>query len=219
MGGQRSSPRNTREQGYELAYKLARQQLANMDLNQQCLRSGTQYIPPNRVLLVFLNRPYLVSFPDVEVSYQGTGGEVPLKDRIIILHYLVSAKGTPPTNRFVTFRDLPGCASYFPVFNQLVVNPILEGFAREPQLLVDAAASLGGLRASYGDASVTVSAFSRVPMTIVIRTGDEEFPPSCTVMFDANVSDYLPTEDIRDVSATITRKLVQGIPLSSRRER
>jgi hypothetical protein len=82
-------------------------------------------------------------------------------------------------------------------------------------LLVDAAASLGGLRASYGDASVTVNAFSRVPMTIVIRTGDEEFPPSCTVMFDANVSDYLPTEDIRDVSAALARRLTANAPASA----
>jgi hypothetical protein len=219
MKGQHSSSPNTREQGYELAYELARRQLANMDLEQQCLRSGTHYVPPDRALLVFLNRPYSVSLPDVEVSFQGSDGQVPLKDRIVILHYLVSAKGTPPTNRFATFRDLPGCASYFPVFNQLVIKPILDGFAKEPELLVDAAASVGGRRASYGDASVTVNAFSRIPVTIVMRRGDEEFPPSCTVMFDANVSDYLPTEDIRDVSAAITKKLVQTIPLSSRRER
>ncbi len=202
-----------------LAYKLARQQLATMDLEQQCLRSGTQYVTPGKVMLLFLNRPYLVSLPDIEVSFQQTGGEVPLKDGILILHYLVSAKGTPATNRFVTFRELPGCASYYPVFNQLAIKPILDRFAREPELLVDAAASLGGIRASYGDASVTVNAFSRVPVTIVMRRGDEEFPPSCTVIFDANVSDYLPTEDIRDVCAVMARKLVQSIPLSSRRER
>jgi len=219
MERQHSSSPNTRDQGYELAYKLARQQLAAMDLEQQCFRSGAQYVPPDRVLLAFLNRPYLVSLPNIEVYSQETGSEVPLKDGIVILHYLVTAKGTPPTNRFVTFRDLPGCVSYFPVFNQLVINPILKGFAREPDLLVDAAVSMGGLRASYGDASVTVNAFSRIPVTIVMRRGDEEFPPSCTIMFDANVSDYLPTEDIRDVSAAITRKLVQSIPLSSRRER
>ena len=201
-----------------LAYNLARQQLAAMDLEQQCLRSGTQYVTPGKVMLLFLNRPYLVSLPDIEVSFQGTGGEVPLKDGIFILHYLVSAKGTPATNRFVTFRELPGCASYYPVFNQLAIKPILDRFAREPELLVDAAASLGGIRASYGDASVTVNAFSRVPVTIVMRRGDEEFPPSCTVIFDANVSDYLPTEDIRDVCTVIARKLVQSIPLPSRRE-
>ena len=201
-----------------LAYKLARQQLAAMDLEQQCLRSGTQYVTPGKVMLLFLNRPYLVSLPDIEVSFQGTGGEVPLKDGILILHYLVSAKGTPATDRFVTFRELPGCASYYPVFNQLAIKPILDRFAREPELLVDAAASLGGIRASYGDASVTVNAFSRVPVTIVMRRGDEEFPPSCTVIFDANVSDYLPTEDIRDVCAIMARKLVQSIPLPSRRE-
>ncbi len=208
---------NTRKQGYELAYRLARQHLANMDLEQLCLRSGTQCVAPDRVLLVFLNQQYLVSFPDVEVHFQETASEVPLKDGILILHYLVSAKGTPATNRFVTFRELPGCASYYPVFNQLAIKPILERFAGEPELLLDAAASLGGLRASYGDASVTVNAFSRVPVTIVIWRGDEEFPSSCTMMFDANVSDYLPTEDIRDVSAAITRKLVQSIPLPSGR--
>ena len=215
MEGQRSSSPNTREQGYVLAYKLARQQLAAMDLEQQRLRSGTQYATPGKVMLLFLNRPYLVSLPDIEVSFQETGGEVPLKDGILILHYLVSARGTPATNRFVTFRELPGCASYYPVFNQLAIKPILDRFAREPELLVDAAASLGGLRASYGDASVTVNAFSRVPVTVVLWRGDEEFPSSCTMMFDANVSDYLPTEDIIVVSATLARRLTVNVPASA----
>ncbi len=213
-----SSP-GIRQQGYELAYRLACEQLAATDVKQQCLRSGARYQDANNVIVEFLNQLHLVSLPNVEISLLRSGEEVPLKNKIIILHYLTLSKGTPATGRFITFRELPGCDSYFPVFHQLALRPLLDRFGQEPDLMVDAATQLGGRRASHGHVSVTIEAFPRVPITTVLWKGDEEFPPSCSMMFDANISDYLPTEDIRDICATITRKLVQSIPSPSRRER
>jgi len=178
-----------------------------MDVEQQCLRSGAKSIDSGKVIIEYLNRPYVISLPNVEISLEDSAEEVPLKDKIFVLHYLTLAKGTPGTSKLIVFKQLPGCASYFPVFEQLAIKPLLDHFGKEPELLLDAAAKLGGHKANYGDIGVTVNAFSKVPITIALWRGDGEFAPRGSIMFDSNICDYLPIEDIRDICATIARRL------------
>jgi len=210
MEARRSSLPNTQRQAYELAYRLAREQLASMDVEELCRKTGAQPVAPGGLSVEYLNRRHLVTLPDGEVSLIDGDEEIPLKDKVLVLHYLVSAKGTPPSNKLITFKQLPGCASYFSVFHQLSIKPFLERFGKEPQRLVDAAVKLGGRKAGYGDVSVTINAFPRVPLTFVLWRGDAEFPPRGSIIFDSTISDYLPAEDIRDLCAAIVRKLVRA---------
>jgi hypothetical protein len=68
---------------------------------------------------------------------------------------------------------------------------------------------LGGYKADYGDTAITINAFSRVPITIVVWQGDDEFPSRGNVLFDANITDYLPTEDITVLSEIIAWRLIR----------
>ena len=198
--------------GYELAYKLAGEQLAEIgDIEQQCLKSGArcQVMDSKKVIIIqYLNRAYLVTVPEIEISLTDSGDEVPIRDKVLILHYLTSAKGTLATNKLITFKELPGGANYFPAFYKRAIKPLLDYFGKEPHLLVAAAEKLGGHKADYGDVAVTIYAFSRVPITIVLWQGDEEFAPQGSIIFDATVSDYLSTEDINVLCETIAWRLV-----------
>jgi len=223
MAGQHLSSPSVRDESYELAYRLALEQLLHMDVAEVCRKAGAQYVisssettkqPVTRMVVQYVNQPYVVTLPDGEISLQESGGEVPLRDKILILHYLTTAKGSPATNRLITFGQLSGCASYFQVFQQLAVVPLLNRFGDEPELLLEAAAKLGGQRANYGDVSVIINAFTRVPVTVALWRGDDEFPPRGSIMFDSTVVDYLPTEDIREVCAIMARQLVKSVPPS-----
>lgn len=198
--------------GYELAYKLACEQLANIgDIEQQCLKSGARYleIDAQKVIVVeYLNQSYLVTVPEIEISLTDSGDEVPIRDKVLILHYLALAKGTLATNKLISFKELPGGTNYFPAFYQRAIKPLLDYFGKEPRLLVAAAEKLGGHKADYGDVAVTINAFSRVPITIVLWQGDDEFAPQGSIIFDATISDYLSTEDINVLCDTITWRLV-----------
>ncbi|GAJ11492.1 unnamed protein product, partial [marine sediment metagenome] len=71
------------------------------------------------------------------------------------------------------------------------------------------AEKLGGQKANYGDVSVTIDAFSYVPITLALWRGDEEFPPAGSILFDSTVADYLSAEDINVLCETISWKLVK----------
>ncbi len=209
--GSHSSFHNMQEQAYELAYKLASEQLRSMDIEEICGKTGAQRMDSNKIIIKYLNQPYLITLPDVEISLRDSEEEAPLKDRILILHYLTLAKDTPATNRLITFKQLPGGASYFPAFSQRAIKPLLNHFGKEPELLTDAAAKLGGYKANYGDVAITINAFPRVPITFALWRGDDEFPPRGGIMFDASISAYLSTEDITVLCETIIWRLVKSL--------
>ena len=207
------SSKNTFGYGYELAYKLACEQLANIsDIKQQCLKSSARYleIDSKKVIVIeYLNQSYLISLPDIGISLVNSEEPVPIKDKILMLHYFTSAKGNPLSNKVITYKELPEGAGYFPTFSKRAIEPLLYNFGKEPHRLIDVAGKLGGHQADYGDVAVTINAFSRVPITLVLWRGDEEFPPEGNILFDSTISDYLPTEDINVLCETIAWRLVR----------
>jgi len=216
----RSSPHDSREQGFELSHKLACEQLTKIsDIEEQCRKNGARYIDPNEVVIDYLNQPYHIILPrdilschcEADVISRNNLVEVSLRDKILILHYFTIAKGTPTTGILIAYKQLPGGMNYFPAFSQRAINPLVKHFGRNPELLMSTTAKLGGDKADYGDASVTINAFSYVPITLVLWRGDVEIAPNGNILFDANISDYLSTEDIAVLSETIIWKLVREI--------
>ena len=203
------------EYSYGLAYKLASEQLAKINnIKQHCLKSGARYqtIDAKKVIILeYLNRSYQVTLPDIEISLKDSEEAVPLKDKILILHYLTQAKGTPGSSKMITYKELPEGANYFPTFFKRTIKPLVDHFGQEPQRLVDAVEKLGGQKADYGDVAGTINAFSRVPITLVLWRGDEEFSPEGNILFDSTISDYLSTEDINVLCEIIVWRLVKSL--------
>jgi hypothetical protein len=201
------------ELGFNLSYKLACEQLAKIsDIREQCRRSSARYIGPHEIVIDYLNQPYHIMIPNCKILLEDSGTEAPLRDKILILHYFTGAKGTSATGKLIAYKQLAGGVSYFPAFSQRAIGPLVKIFGRSPEPLRKAAAKLGGREADYGDVSVTINAFARVPITLVLWKGDEEVAPNGNILFDTNISDYLSTEDVTVLCETIIWKLVKGGP-------
>jgi hypothetical protein len=202
------------DQAYELSYQLACETLAaTADIGAQCLKAGAEYYltgPRPEIALQFLGRRHVIKLPGIDIIVPGSTETVTLRDKLLILHYLNTARGTPPNGIKVTFRDLPAGPVYFPTFAKRAVKPIVDAFGAAPLRLVTAATRIGGRQADIGDASVTIDAFPHVPITYVLWIGDDELPPQGNILYDANVSHYLPTEDVTVLTETITWKLVRS---------
>jgi hypothetical protein len=212
MEKRRSSSNSPWERGFDLSYKFACDQLARIsDIREQCRRSGARYIGPNEIVLDYLNQPYHIMLPECEVLLEDGGTVAPLIHKILILHYFTGAKGTSATGKLIAFKQLSGGVSYFPTFSHRSIAPLVKNFGKNPELLIKTAAKLGGRDSDYGDVSVTINAFDRVPLTFVLWRGDEELAPNGNILFDANISDYLATEDVTVLCETIIWKLVKDV--------
>jgi hypothetical protein len=203
------------EISYGLALKLASEKLASLsDLEEQCRKSDSVCRvsdSSSAVFLKYFNRTLQVTLPDANVSVPGSPEKIDLRDKILILHYLVHSRGTPLTGKLIAYQELQEGAAYYPSFFKRAVKPLIDYFGANPNKLLEIAGNLGGYKAYYGDTSVTIPAFSRVPITVVIWRGDDEFPPNANILFDSTIQDYLPVEDINVLCQTITWQMIKSL--------
>ncbi len=200
---------NPSEQGFELAYELACKKLIGMNPQELCRKTGAHPFDPDRITLTYFNRSYLIDISKGEIRLKDEEEEVPLKDRIIILHYLTQAKGTPFTQKLITYAQLQGGKFYCPAFQQRTQQPILRYFGERPEWLLEIAKKLGGKEAGYGDLSVKIEPLPFVRIIIILWRGDEEVPPGGNILFDKNIKDYLTAEDVAVLTETLTWKLIR----------
>ncbi len=203
------------EISYGLAFKLAGEKLSNLnDLEEQCRKSDSTCQIHNSssiITLKYLNRSYKITLPDITIEPQNNNEKVELRDKILILHYLTRAKGTPLSNNLIAYQELQEGATYYPTFIKRAVKPLVDFFGPNPEGLLDISKELGGYRVNYGDLAVTIPAFSRVPITLVLWKGDEEFPPNANILFNSTILDYLSAEDVNVLCQTISWHLAKSL--------
>lgn len=198
--------------GYEESVKLLGEQLAaTADIPALCRRTGSRLAEgePPAIILAYLNRQYRIAWPEISFSFVDSDEAVPLKDKVLILHYLATARGTALEERQITFRDVPDGGNYYDVFFKRAIRPVVNRFGDDPGALLAAAAGICARREDMGDAAVTVDAFPMVPLTWVLWRGDDEFPADGSVLLDASVSDYLSSYAITELCEVIAWSLVR----------
>ena len=162
-------------------------------------------------LVPFLGKDFNVLYPSGEITFYNKPGEVPIIWKILILHYLVRASGTPLTGISISYKELPGGDIYFEPFKKRTILPFLKTFSSNPQRLLEIAKSFGGVKSDKGDYSVTINVLPSIPITYVLWEGDDEFPPNATVLFDETAKEYLHTEDFAFVASFTVYEMAKMI--------
>lgn len=146
--------------------------------------------------------------PEVEVVKHSDGSRLAPADALVVLHYLLTATGSPLVGKSVSFQELWGGRVYIDAFRRRAIQPWVQlvgrcgpAAASARQTLAEGAASLGAAFGATGDLSLVVPIFPRLRLTYVYWEGDEELEPSGNILFDAGANDYLPTEDLAYVAS------------------
>lgn len=192
----------------EPAHRQAREEFAQQQPESMAVNAALTYRrEAGEFTVPFLGCQYLVRYPGGEVKKTGGDGELPKEVQIILLHYLTKASPARVEVRFISFRELPSGFIYTGPFTNRVVRPLVSIFGQKPELLVRAGEMLGGKRVRLGDAAVSVPVLPKIPITFVLWLGDEEFPPSGNVLFDAFAPYHLATEDYAFLPGLVLGKM------------
>jgi len=124
-----------------------------------------------------------------------------------ILCGYANAKIVPETHKLISFRQLKGGQAYFNAFTRRTIYPIEKTFGARPQMLVEAAKILGGIKLEYGDFSVKVYSLPLVPIIVILWAETTEFPATANVLFDASANNYLSTEELAGLAELTTHRL------------
>jgi hypothetical protein len=204
----------TPEETYGPALDKAVGNLQSLDPWLVALRSDTKHTgltdATSQIEVRFWSRDYVVRYPEISVEEAETGQEPPIAIKILILHYLINADGTPLADSWVAFRELPGGRVYDAAFRRRANQRLAQTFGRDLDGFVAAAEALGGVRLTYGDASFLFPLFPRLRLAAVLHLADEEFPASANVLFDAAANNYLPTEDLAVLGGMLAGRLIRA---------
>jgi Domain of unknown function (DUF3786) len=200
----------SKQKNYQQSFDLACVTIKGTDLEERAKKAGADYQKGKdggEIILHFFSEPYHIQFPQIEF-YSPSKKTVSLVTRILLLHYLIQADGNPLTGRWVAYKDIPGGLLYAGVFARRVTEPLQRRFGMTAKSFKETGIKSGGDPVAVGDASFILKAFPYVPLQYVLWEGDEEFPPSVQVLFDASVDHYLTLEDIVVLGQVMTGRLI-----------
>ena len=136
----------------EPAFEKAKRDMAGIKPYVVAAKSGCHY-EGGGFRLAFFNRIFTISYPEVRVEEIG-GNPPPMWLQLILLHYLLTADGTPVADQWVTYRHLPGTSLFEQRFTNMAIGSLIKTFGHDLAGFCRAAISLGGTSLSRtGDAA------------------------------------------------------------------
>jgi hypothetical protein len=204
-----------KQENLPLARQLAVQGLLKSDLAERAARCGGRFTPSSegggRIGFPYLGREVLLSFPQGTIRIQNGGSPIPLREEILILHYLEKSTGVSLTGKWISFTEVPGATFYHPVFLQRCKVPLVRYFGESLEtLLWISAREVGGKPWPMGDVGVKIQAFPSVALGLALWRGDREFPSEGNVLLDSSIIGTLPVEDIVILAETVVWKIIKA---------
>ncbi len=184
-----------------------RAQLAGVAPSTLVARTGSEFISQEFQLLLW-GKPVRLTWPACIALDTVTRQELRPDQQALLLYYFSTADGTPETGQWVSFADLPDGRFYNQAFQGYTGQELARAIGSQQSAFERAAACLDGRPYPLGDAAFIFHALPCVTLLVTYWHGDEDFPPSCQVLFDTSASHYLPTDACAVLGHILTRRLI-----------
>ena len=183
-----------------------REELRRRNPHEFAVKAGAEF-GDGKLRVNFYGESHSITFPELEVSLAATHKACGLNRSSMFFYYFLTADGAPYADKWIAFRDLPGGMFYHQAYQGYSGDRLAKAIDNHINVFERAAKNLGGRKLELGDASFAFDALPRVRVAAVYYAGDEDFPASANVLFDASASHYLPTDAIGGVGSTLVDRL------------
>jgi len=181
-----------------MAHKGLWEQFIKLDGHETAHRAMCRFISDqNRYIINLLNTEFVVDLPNREIfSIQARSQQKPADflQQLCLLTYLINAKDMPLANKLVRGEALPGGQFFFRGVHSVPTEKLEKAFGEHPEALHRIVKQFDAKPCEFGDASIQLFVLPRIPLTVVIWKGDEEFEPRASVLFDQTAAAQLPLD-------------------------
>lgn len=195
-----------KEEVYEGALGEAWENLSGKDLRTVAALSGATF-RDRRLHLPTFGRECVID--PVCRSITIGGKEIKQLGAILVLHYLANARSVQPSGRTVPYRQLPDGNLYYLSFRSRVTEVIGSMFRENPKLLLGAVKLVGAKKREFGIASVTIPVFPKLPVTVILWSGEDKVRGSANLLFDDTAPQLMSTEDLAAVGSFVVTQLLK----------
>ncbi len=192
-----------------------KQKLSGEDPLKLARRTGAEFQPDEEgggcFRLPFWNSTIRVGFPAFTACDEASGKEFGEDVQMLLLYYFATSDGSPRVGSWISFSELPDGRFYTRAFQGYTGNALVRAFQSSEAGFMRAAEYIGGRRLVFGDISYAFDALPNVALMAVFWRGDEDFPASIQILFDAGVSHHLSTDVCAVLGSMLTRRLVRAL--------
>ncbi len=181
-------------------------QLQELDPVETAVRAKCRYLRKEACFaLTMLNTEYSIDLAAGRIRPAGSPNPASFLEQLCLLAYLINARDIPLAHKLVKAESLPGGQFFFRGPHSLPTAALGAAFGANPKLLFEAAEPLNPKPREFGDASVELLVLPRIPTTIVIWAGDDEFEARSSMLFDKTAAEHLPLDALW-TAANLTAK-------------
>jgi hypothetical protein len=192
------------------------QELSKIGPANICYNSGAMILEENKIGLDFFDRQVVVDLENKNVFYSENGrGRIKREGTefldifsiSLILHYLVTADGTPVAGKWISYRELPGGLFYWSAIPP-VIAPLIEKYQKNGRAFLDRVLRIGGSTTQDFKHGAVLRPFTRFPVLMIIDEEDEEFGANLRLLFDESSPHYIKTDVIKILMVYIVKLLL-----------
>jgi hypothetical protein len=193
-----------------------RTELKNADPYKLAERTMSKFLPSStekdagEFSLLFWGKEIGMSYPDFIARDPQTSDELSLDVQAILLFHFQTSRGTSLVGRWIAFSELPDGRFYASAFQGYTGAALVQAINGEKQAFDHACTTLQGIPVEIGDSAYMFNPLPRIPILAVYWEGDEDFPSSVQVLFDASVVHHLPTDVCAILGSMLTRRLIKA---------
>jgi hypothetical protein len=196
-------PKKPEKDSYEIAFERAADTLQEVSLPTIREKCAVE-ISDGTIGLQYFNSVYAINVPDV--TFQPD--DLSLAEKILLLHYLTTLGNKKTDGKYIPFKQLPGASFYNPTYRKRGPNIILKVFGDQPDKIRNALEKPCVTEETVGDVSVKISIFPRIDAIVTMHRGDEEFEPECQILYNDEIQNLLPLEDVAVLAGRIAKYLI-----------
>jgi hypothetical protein len=190
--------------------------LANKNPEHLASLSSTKYNPSARVggqfHILLWDREVLLTFPDLVAYDERTGDELGTSSQALLLYYLATCDSTPASDQWISFSELPDGRFYNQAYQGYSGGKLARVFKNDLEAFSQVAENLDGKRVYLlGDAAYEFQVLPLVSLLAVTWQGDEDFPSTYQILYDAAVSHHMPTDVCAILGSILTNRLIAGM--------
>ncbi|MBI2848382.1 MAG: DUF3786 domain-containing protein [Chloroflexi bacterium] len=185
-----------RAEGEEQVWPL----LSRLDPGSVCLRARVEFDESSccYVLPMFSGKAF-VSPGDKRIRGDSVATEsfldhLPQSWRMTALRYLVDARDVPLSGILINPRELKSGLMFTEGTHALPFHRLVHQYANNIDGFVQRGIALGGEKLDYGDSSLRLLPFPRIPVVLIIWKADNEFPARADLLFDSTCALHLATD-------------------------
>ncbi len=176
------------------------------------IRTCSEYrsdVSGGKFLFSFFSQEIIGEFPALTFKSK-SGNQLADFQQLLLLYYFALSDGVALTNKLVSFADLPGGRLYAQAFQGYSGDEIVKTFGINLGAFKKACEDANGQPLLLADAAFVFQVLPMISVAFVYWLGDDDFPSSCKILFDAAVTHFVPIDACAIIGSMLVHKITQN---------